>query len=467
MDRPEPGRLSRFVWIVLVIALVLRVGVMLVAFTSTDTYTGDGPYYIKNARQPWRLGIPDPLSQPRWQAAARSIGPVYPAFLIPFFNLIPDEDAVGQLVAARVGQAAVDALTVLLVYLIARRLFGERAGRVALVAQAVDLRYVFAAGAIATETLFVALMAACMLFYIRASTSLKAGPYRLAGLMLGLALLTRPVPLLFPALLVAHAALRPSDRGRALGGVAWLIVIAGLVTAPWLVRTAALTDEFTPITNTFYVHLWRGTREDAAELSTSERMEEAAEEEVGEPVPVDPEVNPEDIDFMERREGSQYLGAALHNIRQAPFAWGWRQARATVGAYLQPYGTVILTPRGAGVKQAAADFLRGEASLWAVLSVPGLWRRLLMHVSHYWGLVLGVAGFVLALRAGQGWEIAPLAGWIVYVTGVTAPLLVEPRYLFPAMFAFTVLAAYGTVRAWDALKAHGGFSALIPRLREG
>jgi hypothetical protein len=428
MDRPD--RLSRFVWIVLVAALVLRVGVMLVAFTGTDTYTGDGPFYIKNARQPWRLGIPDPVSERRWQAAARSIGPVYPAFLIPFFNLIPDENEVGQLVAARVGQAAVDALTVLLVYLIARRLFGERAGRVALVAQAVDLRYVFAAGAIATETLFVALMAAFMLFYVRASSSLKPGPYRLAGLMLGLALLTRPVPLLFPLLLVAHA---------------------------------ALTDEFTPITNTFYVHLWRGTREDAEELSTSERMEEAAQEEVGEPVPVNPDDNPGDVDFMERREGSQYLGAALHNIRQAPFAWGRRKIKETIAAYLQPYGTVILTPRGAGVKEAIGDFLRGEGSLWAVLSVPGLWRRLLMYLSHYWGLALGVAGFVLALRAGEGWMIAPLAGWIVYVTGITAPLLIEPRYLFPAMFAFTVLAAYGTVRAWDALKARGGLPTALTR----
>jgi 4-amino-4-deoxy-L-arabinose transferase-like glycosyltransferase len=461
MDRPD--RLSRFVWIVLVAALVLRVGVMLVAFTSTDTYTGDGPFYIKNARQPWRLGIPDPTMERRWQAAARSIGPVYPAFLIPFFNLIPDEDEVGQLVAARVGQAAVDTLTVLLVYLIARRLFGERAGRVALVAQAVDLRYVFAAGAIATETLFVALMAAFMLFYIRASRSLERGPYRLAGLMLGLALLTRPVPLLFPLLLIAHAALRPENRRRALGGVAWLIVTAGLVTAPWLIRTAFLTDEFTPITNTFYVHLWRGTREDAAELSTSERLEEAAQEEVGEPVPVNPDDNPGDVDFMERREGSQYLGAALHNIRQAPFAWGWRKIKETVAAYLQPYGTVILTPRGAGIKDAVGDFLRGEGSLGAVLSVPGLWRRLLMYLSHYWGLVLGVAGFVLALRAGEGWMIATLAGWIVYVTGITAPLLVEPRYLFPAMFAFTVLAAYGTVRAWDALKARGGLSAALTR----
>lgn len=463
MDRQEPDRLSRFVWIVLVAALVLRVGVTLVAFADADPYTGDGPYYIKNARQPWRLGIPDPVSQPRWQAAARSIGPVYPVFLIPFFNLIPDENAVGQLVAARIGQSAVDVLTALLLYLIARRLFDERAGRVALVAQALDLRYVFAAGAIATETLFVALMAAFTLFYLRASSSLERGPYRLAGLMLGLALLTRPVPLLFPLLLVAHAALRPANRRRAIGGVARLIVTAGLVTAPWLVRTALLTDEFTPITNTFYVHLWRSTREDAEELSTAERLEEAAQEEIGEPLPVDPDVNPDDIDFMERREGSQYLGAALHNIREAPFAWGWRQLRATVNAYLQPYGTVIRTPRGAGVQQAVAAFLRGEGSLGAVLSVPGLWRRLLMYVWHYWGLVMGVAGFVLALRGGQGWTVAPLAGWIVYVTGVTAPLLVEPRYLFPAMFAFTVLAAYGTVRAWDALKARGGVRALLAR----
>jgi uncharacterized membrane protein len=52
--------------------------------------------------------------------------------------------------------------------------------------------------------------------------------------------------------------------------------------------------------------------------------------------------------------------------------------------------------------------------------------------------------------------MAPLVAWIVYGTLVAAPLLVEPRYLFPLMFAFTVLAAYATTEVWDALQRRLG-----------
>jgi len=125
-------KLDRFVWIVLIVALVLRVTVMLVVFCDDNPYSGDGPFYIKNAQQPNRiLGLPKPLrpTEPWWQGATTSIGPGYPVFLMPYFQLIPDSNPVAQVVASRIAQSVVGTLTALMIYLIARKLFDERVGR--------------------------------------------------------------------------------------------------------------------------------------------------------------------------------------------------------------------------------------------------------------------------------------------------------------------------------------------------
>lgn len=445
--RPQGRALDRFAVVVLALALIIRVLVVATAFVSDDPYTGDGPFYIKNAHQVWRLGIPSADNWKRQQAATTSVGPVYPLFLVPYFHLIPDANPTAQVIAARLGQAAVDTATALLLYLIARRLFGWGVGRVALVAQALDMRYVFAVGAIATETLFVMLMAAFMALYLAATDQEAMGPYRWAGLVLGLAVLTRPVPVLFPLVLLLHAWLAgrkvDAQRSRLLRrGVLWLIGVTLLTVAPWLARTAWVAHEFTPISDTAFVHLWRSSRPDGESISTDDALAEAAAEDTG--YDGFGGENP-------HTEGSEYLSAGLRNILDAPFAWLGRIAGETVRALLQPYGTVILTPPGAGVREALGDFLAGRATLGDVFAVPGFWRRLLMWIWHLWGLVAGLAGAILALR--RDWRRAfPLAAWAVYVILITAPLLVEPRYLFPAMFVLTVFAAYATVVAWQALR---------------
>lgn len=449
LARPQGRALDRFVVVVLTLALIIRVLVVATAFVSDDPYTGDGPFYIKNAHQLWRLGIPGPENWGRQQAATTSIGPVYPLFLAPYFHLIPDSEPTAQMVAARLGQAVVDTATALFIYLIARRLFGRSVGRVALVAQALDMRYVFVVGGIATETLFVMLMAAFMALYLAAADQESMGPFRLAGLVLGLALLTRPVPVLFPLLLIAQAWLWPgkgqkaADERRTLRrGVLWTIGVALLTVTPWLIRTAWVAHEFTPISDTAFVHFWRSSRPDGEEISTADALAEAAAEDTG--YDGFGGENP-------HTESSEYFSAGLKNILSAPGAWLGRIARETVRAVVQPYGTVILTPSGAGVREMAGEFFAGRATLGDVLRVPGFWRRLLMWVWHVWGLVAGLAGAILALR--QGWRrVFPLATWIVYVIALTAPLLVEPRYVFPAMFALTVFAAYATVAAWRALQ---------------
>ncbi len=448
-ERADRGRLGTFVWVVLIVALILRVTVMLTVFNDAEPYTGDGPFYILNAVETWRLGLPGPEPTGttwRIEGATTSIGPGYPGFLIPFFQLIPDSQPVAQVVAARIGQAVVDTLTALLIYLIARRLFGERVGRVALVAQALDARAIFVTGAIASETLFIALFAFFMWLYLRAADQQKMGLYRWAGLVLGITLLTRPVALLFPVLLAVHAWFNPVGRRTALRGLAWLVAVAALVLLPWQARTAYLSGEITPVTDTVFVHLWRSAREDGDQLTTDEALREAAEEDTG--LTEWQGENP-------HTEGTEYVAAATEHIAANPLGWAGRILRDTVEAWVQPYGTVLAVPRGSGVRQAVAALVGGSGSLADVLAIPALWRRLLMWVWHWWALLAGAAGVVIASRRGW-WRSFPLAAWVVYLTGVTAPLLIEPRYVYPAAFALTVFAAYATVEAWDALRARRG-----------
>lgn len=456
MTTPQTRPLDRFAWAVLVAALLLRVAVMLAVFNSAEPFSGDGPYYIKNAQQPWRLGVPPPdWPYAETSAYTTSIGPVYPVFLMSFYNLIPGSAPVVQAVSTRVAQAVLDTLIVLLVYLLTGHLFGRPAARVALVAQALDLRYVFTAGAIATETLFLALFIAGMLVYLRAAVPPHAGermgPFRLAGLLLGLATLTRPVPLLFPAVLLVHALLAPrapggdrSLRARYWRGLAWTVGVMALVVVPWLVRTSYVKGEFVPISDTGAVHFWRATREDGEVISTDEAHAQAAAEDMG-----------YDLEAPAASTTAEdYVGAGVRRIQESPARWLGGIAADTAGSLLQPYGTVIATPRGAGVRQAVAAWLRGDGAFREVLAVPALWRRLLMYIWHYWGLIAGLVGALLAARR-RWWDLLPLAGWAAYVVAAAAVLLVEPRYLFPAMFVLTVLAAHATAEGWRWLASRG------------
>ncbi len=427
-------RSKHLLWVMLIAALLVRMAVILIAFQSAETFSGDGPFYLSAARYLDRLWFPADTQQ-----AITSIGPLYPLFLSPLVHLIPKSAEVAQLVSVRLAQAGVDTLTVLLVYVLARHLFGERAGRIALVAQAFDPRYLFTNGAIATETLFIALFIGSLLAYLWADEAKQMGRYALSGVLLGLAVLTRPIPLLFPLVLLAHTLIKPQGRRQALRGWAALMVAMAVVVTPWMVRTALLSGKLIPVSDTAFVHFWRASREDGDVITSDIAIKEAAEE--------------DNLDRSAKAEGlvDPYVAAGLRNVLEKPLPWLERTVERTVASYLQPYGTVILTPRGAGVRQKVQAFLAGEASLGEVLAVPGLWRRLLMYIWHYWGLIGGAAGLALILR--QRWrELLPLWGWVVYLTGVTAPLLIEPRYVFPAMFALTILAAHATSWAWDALR---------------
>ncbi len=423
-------QLDRFAWIILGLALILRIAITQVVL-SDGMHMGDSLYYRIVASEPIRLLYNE-------VAPVTSIAPLYPILLIPFYQLIPASMPLVQLQAVQIAQAILDTFTLILLYLLVIRLFDRRAARAALVIQAFDIRYAFQDGKIVTEVLFICLMVGFMLVYLNAASEGKMKSYREAGLLLGLAVLTRPISLLFPAVLAIHAWFHPQGRRPALKGVTQLTGIMLLMIAPWVIRASLASGDFVPLADSFFSQLFLSSRDD--QESGDGLTEEIIREEIG-------------SDSFNETSNQQYLQAALGNILSTPWQWGKRIIGDTLRAYSQPYPTLLLiAPSEKGARDIIRDFFAGQASLLDVLSISGLWRRLLMYVWHFGGLAGGLVGLALAWR-NYRWQLLPLYGWVIYLTATTAALLIEPRYVFPAMFVFTILTAYAAIRLYDMIQS--------------
>lgn len=170
--------------------------------------------------------------------------PAYPLYLGAVYG------ATGQRAfAARISQAVLGTVTVLLIGLLAALLFGEAAGLAALAVAAVYPELILMDSAILSETLYVPLMLGAVVAALRH----RADPGRrrwalLAGLLAGLSILTRQngAVLLAPLALLVWLTAGTSRRERALS-TASMVAVAGFVVLPWTIRNAVELDAFVPV----------------------------------------------------------------------------------------------------------------------------------------------------------------------------------------------------------------------------
>jgi hypothetical protein len=430
---------DRFFWLVIAIAILLRIGIIFTFNVNRHLYFSDTLYYIRVAQEPNRLVIND-------GAPATSIGPIYPLFLTPFFQLFPAYMRVAPVVAARLSQAFFDVLAIIAIYLIAQQQFGQYVARIALVMQALDLRYVLQISALGTETLFITLFVIFMLAYLIAIEQDKLHRFIGSGALLGLAVLTRPIPLIFPAVLAIHIWFSyPENRRRAIARIVVMTLAMGLIMSPWIIRLWVATGSLLPISNTGLAHFWLTSQSQGDEIGGTS-WDQAAIQDVN-------QSTGQQVNGVAEISQQDYLIAAFRNILAAPSEWIQRVAIRLLLAYKQPYGTLLIpgdTPK-LSFDQVLYDVRSGRAPLGELLSYPSLGWRIIIYFWHYYTLILGSLGLVLAIQS-SGWKVFPLVGWIVYNSVLLAFLAVEPRYLFPVMFAFTIFAAYGSMRLWNLIR---------------
>jgi 4-amino-4-deoxy-L-arabinose transferase-like glycosyltransferase len=230
-------------WALVLVALVVR----LAAVAATPNYSpGSDPLdyeryalAIQNGHFPQRpAGDPGPT-------AYRP--PLYPLFLGAMYRISP----VDQRLWARVAQALVGALTVLLAGSVARGVFGRRVAMVTMAIAALWPPMWMFGAAFLSEVLIVPLSlgAIAAVLYSRRT---GAGALRwalLAGVLAGLAALTRmnAALLLLPLTMAMwpRRGARRSLRGYAMPAA--LVAAALLTVAPWTIRNAVVLDHFVPV----------------------------------------------------------------------------------------------------------------------------------------------------------------------------------------------------------------------------
>jgi 4-amino-4-deoxy-L-arabinose transferase-like glycosyltransferase len=181
--------------------------------------------------------------------------PGFPFLLSLAYRVTGPDPLTGELINALLG-----ALTVALLYLLARSLFGRVAGTIAAGALALLPGSILWTDVLLSETLF----AFMLVGFFALVAWLPPRPWSVAvlGVAIGLSILTRgEAILLIPALLAVWWPELP--RRAWLLRSAAAIGIALLVVAPWSVRNTLALDTFVPLSTNASTTLWSGHNPDA------------------------------------------------------------------------------------------------------------------------------------------------------------------------------------------------------------
>jgi 4-amino-4-deoxy-L-arabinose transferase-like glycosyltransferase len=380
--RPRAGHTAAWPALV-VVALVLRLG-------AVALLAGSAP------EQNDRVQRYDPIALSLLAGEGFSRGgvpvavspPVYPLFLAAVYGVFGPSAG-----AARTALAVVDAASVGLVFLLARRLFGARTAVLAGLGAAFLPYSIVQIVYGGSDTLFLFLHTAFLATFAHAWLSGRRGAFAAAGALLGLATLCRAVPLLLPALLAALilAAGRAPWRQRAVRAALVAVSFAAVVS-PWIVRNYLVFDRFVPVQTLGGMHLFLATF-DSDELPRAGPTERA-------PAQLQDDVA-RDRDLRAQ---------AIERIRRDP------------GRYLRHAGGRLVR----------------------------MWSK--THSGRFEGWLLAANSLLLAMAAAgvalarRRWRLLPLLAVFAYYVGLHAVLLAIFRYLLPVVPILLVLAAVPVAR---------------------
>ncbi len=409
-------RQIRFGPIVVVgLALTTRLWWVLVVDPSPNLSGGDGLFYLRMGRVILDYGLAAAIP------GMGTSGPAYPLLFAGLYRILPGDQAVIQ--SARIIQSVVDTLTCCVVFDLGRRVFEARVGLLASLAIALDLRFITQASAINTETLFIFFLVTSVWVFVIARGAENDRWKWLgcisANIFFLLTTLTRAIaiglPVLFAGLTLLPRPMPPQLRRAVFVIGAGALLIGGLTL--W---TYAKTGRIVVISSGLDIQFWMGSR-----LDGQWHGAQAFEEERAYLIVEDPENPP-------------YLRDAFQTIVRDPAAYVFLLFRKLAGAYLQPHGTTAFP--GESLKELAVTALHGQITITELINGEAFWPKLIIYIFHYAGVMGGLAGLWLARR--EWLKVLPLALPIIYFTVVYTPLVIIPRYIFPTMPFFMILAAF-------------------------
>lgn len=219
--------------LIVLLALVLRVG-FLVAVQPWDAQVRESHVLVKDASEYHALAV-GLLEERSFASFGALRTPGYPVFVAAFYALFGTEPWPVLLLQTFIGVGSL-----LLLYILTKRILSRRAALLAALLYAVEPHTVMYCSTLLTDTLFTFLFLASVVALLHGLQRKQIGLTVGGGLLLGLATLVRPVVQFFPAVAVAIIAIYAGLKWRfRLAAAATFIVAFVLVLSPWLVRNRA------------------------------------------------------------------------------------------------------------------------------------------------------------------------------------------------------------------------------------
>ena len=412
---------SRALLAVLVVALLARVAVIVATpdfrpiFDAADFHRHAHSIASGHGYPSSQLGVPGPT-------AFRPPG--YPVFLAGVQKLG------GGWEAERVAGALLGVVTVLLIYLIALRVWGARVALVAAGLAAVFPLLVVRNASLLSEVLFIPLALASVLALLVFRDDRRLRWAVASGVLCGLAVLTRTNCLLLVVALAAGAWVgRPRLSRAALTAPAVVLLATALTLSPWVIRNAVVFDRFVGL----------GTGAGYGLSGTYNAESRARSEHPGEPFA--PNVLRTYRDLLSRRDlneaelTARFGDRARDYIRDHPLY----VAQTTAWNVLR---LLDVERRGEYERTFVAQELQA-------LGVGGIVSPVVLLGSLYVVLLLALVGAVAEVRS-RG-PRAPAFLWASPLLALLPALAIYglPRYRAPADPFLIMLAALGILAAWQ------------------
>lgn len=351
--------------------------------------------------------------------------------------------------AIEIIQALLNALTVGVVYVMARRVAGTATATAAASAYAVLPSAIEWSSAMGSEPLYTLLWA--VVVYIWMSRSQNLGWLAVSGLLLGAAALVRPGALLSWVVLSAYLLTLPGQRkrpARLLLAVATTVACASIAIAPLAVRNYHAFHKFVAISNnggvTFYLaNNPRPARHDLGGSPEEDEIQKLID---------DPRTEAQGNELAAQL-GIKFMIA--HPLREAHLL-----ASEVKGLYQGDHGVVPFTFGQIQSPPSSAELTQLSA---------------FNDAAYYLFMILAVFGLVVCCtdrkKADPSWRL--LAGMILYNTALFAVFGGNDRYRYPTMPFFAVFTGVGIivvltyVRARITNRGESLPKAALTRLRRG
>jgi 4-amino-4-deoxy-L-arabinose transferase-like glycosyltransferase len=418
---------KRWTAVAAIVLLALAVRVAAVAIDTGYTPQNDSGDYDRHARSiaaSFSYPPPIPTVAPNGGPSAFR-APGYPLLLGGVYALTGDSVEAGRYLNAILGAAGV-----LLLYLIAARIFSRRVALVAAALMAVYPPLVMLSLELYSEPLFIDLMLGAVLaaFVYRDDRRLRWA--LLAGALAGLATLTRQNGVLLLAVLLFALWLPPRRRWAAARAPLAALLIAVALIVPWTVRNYVVFNEFVPLSTGGGFNLAGVYNADAQHDPRFNALWRLPiRTEAGAEVYAIPALRETEIDRELRDRARDYIGDHPSYVGEVVF---WSALR-----------TLNLADAGTATSVGIFDS-RGIGTEITPVEPPAFFLV----------AALGIVGAVVLIRRPKGQRGPPwLWALMIVLPAATLPIIGLPRYRAGGEPFLLILAANAMLAVWDLMRA--------------